>query len=138
MSRPWEPAAARAEAALADWLADQSLLIVLDNCEHVVGACAELAAGLLGRCPGLRILATSRQSLGVPGEVVWMVAPSSLAESRLLFVARAGEARPAAAPGGEQDEAVLAICRRLDGIPLTLELAAAQVAVLSPAAGCRG
>jgi hypothetical protein len=54
-----------AEAALADWLADQPVLIVLDSCEHVVGACAELAAGLLGRCPGLRILATSRESLGV-------------------------------------------------------------------------
>jgi predicted ATPase len=123
----------RAEVALADWLADQSLLIVLDNCEHMVGACAELAAGLLGRCPGLRILATSRESLGVPGEAVWMVAPLSLEESRRLFIARAGEARPAAAPGGEQDEAVLAICRRLDGIPLALEPAAAQVAVLSPA-----
>ena len=123
----------RAQEALANWLADQLLLVVLDNCEHVAGACAELAAGLLGRCPGLRILATSRESLGVPGEVVWMVAPLSLAESRRLFVARAGEARPAAASGGEQDEAVLAICRRLDGIPLALELAAAQVAVLSPA-----
>ena len=92
----------RSEAALADWLADQSLLIVLDSCEHVVGACAELAAGLLGRCPGLRVLATSRESLGVPGEVVWMVAPLSLEESRRLFIARAREARPAAAPGGSR------------------------------------
>jgi predicted ATPase len=90
----------RAEVALADWLADQSLLIVLDNCEHMVGACAELAAGLLGRCPGLRILAMSRESLEVPGEAVWMVAPLSLEESRRLFIARVGEARPAAAPGG--------------------------------------
>jgi predicted ATPase len=122
-----------AETALADWLADQSLLIVLDNCEHVVGACAELAAGLLGRCAGLRILATSRESLGVPGEVVWTVAPLSLDESCRLFTARARAARAAAAPGGERDEAVLEICRRLEGIPLALELAAAQIAVMSPA-----
>jgi len=122
-----------AGAALAGWLAGQSLLIVLDNCEHVAGACAELAAGLLGRCPGLRILATSRQSLGVPGEVVWTVAPLSLDEARRLFVARARQARPAAAADAGWDEAVLAICQRLEGIPLALELAAAQVAVLSPA-----
>src|SRR5262249_19096607 len=64
-----------AGAALADWLAGQSLLIVLDNCEHVAGGCAELAAGLLARCPGLRILAPSRGSLGVPGGGVWTVGP---------------------------------------------------------------
>jgi predicted ATPase len=122
-----------AEAALGDWLGVQSLLIVLDNCEHVAGACAELVAGLLGRCPGLRVLATSRESLGVPGEVVWTVAPLSLEESRQLFAARARQARATAVPGGEWDAAVRAICRRLEGIPLALELAAAQVAVLSPA-----
>ena len=122
-----------AGTALADWLAGQSLLIVLDNCEHAAGACAELAAGVLARCPGLQILATSRESLGVPGEVVWTVAPLRLDESRRLFLARAREARPAAAPDAGWDEAVLAICRRLEGIPLALELAAAQVAVLSPA-----
>jgi predicted ATPase/DNA-binding NarL/FixJ family response regulator len=122
-----------AGVALADWLSAQSLLIVLDNCERVAGACAELAAGLLSRSPGLKVLATSRESLGVPGEVVWTVAPLSLDESRRLFLARAREARPDAAPGGWPDDAVLAICRRLEGIPLALELAAAQVAVLSPA-----
>jgi predicted ATPase/DNA-binding CsgD family transcriptional regulator len=122
-----------AEAALGDWLAGRSVLIVLDNCEHVVGACAELVAGLLGRCPGLRVLATSRESLGVPGEVVWSVAPLTLQESRRLFVARARQARAAAPPDGGWDAAVLAICQRLEGIPLAIELAAAQVAVLSPA-----
>lgn len=120
-----------AAAVLADWLAAQSLLIVLDSCEHVAGACAELAAGLLGRCPGLRILATSRESLAVPGEVVWTVAPLDMEESRRLFLARAREARPTLPPDGGWDEAVAAICRRLEGIPLALELAAAQVAVLS-------
>jgi predicted ATPase len=82
---------------------------------------------------GLCVLATSRESLGVPSEVVWTVAPLSLDESRQLFAARARQARAAAVPGGQWDEAVLAICRRLDRIPLALELAAAQVAVLLPA-----
>jgi hypothetical protein len=88
----------RAEAALADWVADQSWLVVLDNCEHVAGACAELAAGLLGRCPGLRVLATSRESLGVPGEVVWAL-PSLWIGRRARTLAATGLA--VAPPGGQ-------------------------------------
>jgi len=122
-----------AGAALTEWLGQRRVLLVLDNCEHVVRACAALAAGLLGRCPGLRVVATSRASLGVPGEAVWTLAPLNLDESRRLFLARAREARAAVDFGPGEDEAVLAICGRLEGIPLALELAAAQLAVLSPA-----
>ena len=123
---------ATAAAVAADWLADQSLLLVLDNCEHVAGACAELVAGLLGRCPGLRVLVTSRESLGLSGEVVWTVAPLDLEESRRLFLTRAREVRTVVLTDGDWDGAITAICRRLEGLPLALELAAAQVAVLSP------
>ena len=122
-----------AEAVLAEWLGRRTVLLVLDNCEHVVRGCASLAAELLGRCPGLRVLATSRESLGVPGEAVWMLAPLNLDEARRLFLARARESRAAVDFGAGGDDAVLAICRRLEGIPLALELAAAQLAVLSPA-----
>ena len=125
--------ASNAEAMLADWLANRALVIVIDNCEHVVGAAASFVAALLGRCPRLRVLATSRESLAVPGEVTWTVTPLNLEEARRLFVARASAARPAAFAATGHDAAVQAICRRLEGIPLALELAAAQVTVLSPA-----
>ena len=121
------------ELGLAEWLGRRPVLLVLDNCEHVVRACGALAAGLLGRCAGLRVLATSRVALGVPGEAVWTVAPLNLDEARRLFVARARDARAADDFGLGGEEAVVAICRRLEGIPLALELAAAQLTVLSPA-----
>ncbi|MFI7449269.1 BTAD domain-containing putative transcriptional regulator [Nonomuraea sp. NPDC049714] len=127
---------------LAGALRGQRVLLVLDNCEHLVEPVAELVAVLLRGAPGLRVLATSREALAVPGEVVQAVTPldlppegadlARLRESAAvrLFVARAA----AAAPGFELEAgnaaSVAAICRRLDGLPLALELAATRVRAL--------
>jgi predicted ATPase len=131
--------------AIAAELAPRELLLVLDNCEHVIGASATLADALLRSAPRLTILATSREPLRVPGEVVFRVpslaipdrdaaqVPAALLdyESVRLFVERAG----AVSPGFELDEsnagAVARICHRLDGLPLALELAAARTDALA-------
>jgi len=130
---------------LIAWLAARDLLLVLDNCEHVVQACARLAEDLLNGCPRLRLLATSREQLRIQGERVWRV-PSlaspdptrSLAAAELatypavrLFVQRAQAVEPTFALGPPNAAAVAAVCARLDGLPLALELAAAHVPVLS-------
>jgi predicted ATPase/DNA-binding NarL/FixJ family response regulator len=125
----------------------ESMLLALDNCEQVVGGCAELIVALLGRSPSLRVIATSRQPLGVPGEQVWRVpglATRDTAEPGVrrpddpddgavaLFMQRAGEASTAFdpdAPGVREN--VRRICEWLDGMPLAIELAAARVPVLS-------
>jgi predicted ATPase/DNA-binding SARP family transcriptional activator len=157
-------------SALADRLAghlrDQDLLVVLDNCEHLVAGCAELAARLLRAAPGLRVLATSREVLGVPGELVWPVPPLSVPgdpgqagpdgavpdpgadgdrdtaaalevlagyDGVRLFLDRAQLADPSFVLDGDNAVAVAEICRRLDGLPLAIELAAARVRAL-PAA----
>ncbi|KOU46888.1 AfsR family transcriptional regulator [Streptomyces sp. WM6378] len=106
-------------------------LLVLDNCEHVIDAAAHLAEALLTRCPRLRILATSREPLGVPGEAVRPVEPLPPVPAHRLFAERARAVRP----DFDQDadpEAVAEICRRLDGLPLAIELAAARLRVLTP------
>ena len=116
--------------ALVEALRDREFLLVFDNCEHLVAASADLARTLLLRCPTLRILATSREPLGVPGEHVWPVPPIALDDAARLFVERAMAADPTFAAG---NTAVIAdICRRLDSIPLAIELAAARVRVLTP------
>ncbi len=119
--------------AIADALVDRELLLILDNCEHVVGEAAEVARRLIEHCPGVRVLATSRLALGLPGEQVWPVAPLELGPAVELFVDRAqlasGDFRVDAA-GREQ---IGWICDRLDGLPLAIELAAAWTRVLSPA-----
>ncbi|HEX8411338.1 MAG TPA: BTAD domain-containing putative transcriptional regulator [Thermoanaerobaculia bacterium] len=116
--------------ALADALRERELLLVLDDCEHVVAACAELARTLLLRCPKLRILATSREPLGVAGEHVWPVPPIAPNEAVQLFAERAAAVDPTFTLS---DPAIIdEICRRLDGIPLAIELAAARVRVLTP------
>jgi predicted ATPase/DNA-binding SARP family transcriptional activator len=107
-------------------------LVVLDNCEHLVEACAELAEALLRSCPGVRVLATSREALGVPGETAWLVPPLAEAEAVQLFVERAQAALPSFSLSAASAPHVAEICRRLDGIPLALELAAARVRVLAP------
>jgi predicted ATPase/DNA-binding CsgD family transcriptional regulator len=126
-------------------LRGQHKLLVLDNCEHLRVASADLAAGLLGSCPGVVILATSRERLGVPGEVTWRVpslsfpwperAPAAQEtdsyEAVVLFLARARAARPGLRVGADDIAAVTSICFRLDGIPLALELAAARAGALS-------
>jgi predicted ATPase/DNA-binding SARP family transcriptional activator len=114
---------------LAGALRGQRALLVLDNCEHLVEPVAALAAHLLGAAPGLRVLATSRESLAVPGETLFRVAPLEPPAAADLFAARAAAAGARIAP---DDPAVAAICARLDGLPLALELAATQVPALGP------
>jgi len=116
---------------LSSALRDQRLLLVLDNCEHVVEPVAELAAALLRTAPELRILATSREPLGLVGEVVFVVPPLEQSSAVQLFLARATAAAPEFTVGAGDAGAVTALCRRLDGIPLALELAAARVRALS-------
>lgn len=117
------------EAALAEVVADRHLLLVLDNCEHVVDAAAALVARLLQAAPRLTVLATSREPLGVPGEQVWRVPPLSPADAERLFVERASAGGGVVGP----DASVATVCRRLDGIPLAIELAAARAGTLPPA-----
>jgi predicted ATPase/DNA-binding SARP family transcriptional activator len=128
--------------ALARAIGTRELLLVLDNCEHLVNAAAELAAGLLARCPGLHILATSREPLHIDGEVAWRAPSLSLpgddddprsSEAVSLFVDRAAAAAPELELNDEDLAATAAICRRLDGMPLAIELAAARIRHLSPA-----
>ena len=115
---------------LGDALRTSRMLLILDNCEHLVDQAAKLAAQLLQAAPGLRILVTSREPLMLAGEVVWAVPPLTQSGAVQLFVLRAG----ASAPGFRLDEdnaqAVAGLCRRLDGIPLALELAATRVRTL--------
>jgi hypothetical protein len=134
-------------AELATAIGTQQLLLVLDNCEHLISRCAEVADALLRHCPQLRILATSREPLGVPGEVTWrvpslpfpadpsQVPPGDLGrfEAVRLFAERARLARPRFALTWENAAAVAEICARLDGIPLAIELAAARARVFSAA-----
>ncbi|MFD7913245.1 BTAD domain-containing putative transcriptional regulator [Streptomyces sp. NPDC059752] len=108
-------------------LADRMLLLVLDNCEHVVDEIAALAARLLAACPQLRVLATSREPLGIIGESLWPVRPLDGDAAVRLFVERAGAVRP----GFTADpEVVRRICAALDDLPLAIELAAARIRTL--------
>jgi len=126
-------------------IGSRHLLLVVDNCEHLIQACAELAEALLKACPQLQILATSRESLNVAGERAWSVPPLSLPEPHQvasanqlslceavrLFIERALSTRPSFALTDKNAPAVALLCRRLDGIPLAIELAAARVKALS-------
>jgi non-specific serine/threonine protein kinase len=132
--------------ALADYLAERQLLLVLDNCEHLVGAVAKLADLLLRAAPGLRVLATSRELLNMTGETVLAVPPLRAPEAgrRLtvaelarfpavgLFAERAGQVEAGFALIEANMAAVAGICRRLEGLPLAIELAAARLPVLCP------
>ena len=111
-------------AQVAEVIGDRELLIVLDNCEHVIAAAAEVAEDLLQRCPHLRLLATSREGLRVGGETIWPVPPLAPDDAVGLFRARA-ESAGAAPPLGDAD-VIGDICDRLDGLPLAIELAAAR------------
>ena len=127
------------------YLERKKLLLILDNCEHLVAACAQLVGELLRTCPGLRILATSREPLGIQGEIDWRVPSLSLPDRRQLpsferlaqveavrlFVERAVAAKPTFALTPENAAPVAAVVQRLDGIPLAIELAAARVPALS-------
>jgi predicted ATPase/DNA-binding SARP family transcriptional activator len=118
--------------SLVGTLCDERALVVFDNCEHLVDACAELIDALLRTCPKITILATSREALGVASETAWLVPPLASAEAVQLFVERARATLPSFCLTSANTEAVTEICRRLDGIPLAIELAAARVRVLSP------
>jgi non-specific serine/threonine protein kinase len=131
--------------ALITYLRDKHLLLVLDNCEHLVAACAELVETLLGACPSLYILATSREPLRAAGEVVWRLSPLATPaldelpdaqdilsyDAVQLFIENASAAQPGFHPTPDELPTVARICCMLDGIPLALEMAAAQVPALS-------
>lgn len=136
---------------LVDRFRDEHVLLVFDNCEHLIPACASLIDRLLGECPQLSVLATSREALGLAGEFTLPIPPLSLpdafsvsdkwpemlatlktSEAVNLFVERATSNLPTFGLTEKNAAAVIEICRRLDGIPLALELAAAWVQVLSP------
>jgi predicted ATPase/DNA-binding CsgD family transcriptional regulator len=138
--RPAQPLA----DTLAEVLRDRKLLLLVDNCEHLLEAIARLVDSLLDSCPHLSILATSREAIGVEGEVRWLVPPLSVPangssseelegyESVRLFVERAGGRDPSFSLSPQNVRAVAEICGRLEGIPLAIELAAARVGPLSP------
>jgi predicted ATPase/DNA-binding SARP family transcriptional activator len=106
---------------------ERQTLLVLDNCEHLVDACAMVSEEILRSCPNTTIVTTTREALGVRGEQVWLVPPLSVDDAVQLFRERAR----LVAPSFEPDETVAQICQRLDGIPLAIELAAARVKVLA-------
>ncbi len=136
-------------ATLVDALQTKKLLLLLDNCEHLIDACAQLAQTLLSACPQLHILATSREALNLAGETSWLVPSLALpdrmpfgrpaptleelaqVEAVQLFVERATAALPSFALTQANAPAVAQICQRLDGIPLAIELAAARIKVLA-------
>lgn len=132
-------------SALADYLEKKNLLLILDNCEHLVEASASFADAVLHTCPDVRILATSREALGITGETAWpvlsMQTPNPAAklsavqieefEAVQLFIDRARSVRPDFQLTDDNAYAVAQICQRLDGIPLALELAAARVKMFS-------
>jgi predicted ATPase len=134
------------EDVVATYLRDQQLLLVLDNCEHLSDVVADWSKHWLRLCPQLRILATSHRALGVPGEAVWSVAPLTYPPPNAdatpqellafpavqLFVARTQEVKADFVLTAANGKAVAEICRRLDGIPLALELAAARIKLLTP------
>jgi predicted ATPase/DNA-binding SARP family transcriptional activator len=132
-------------AALTAQLAARELVVVLDNCEHVIDAVAELVRAMMDDCPGITVLATSREPLHLPGEIAWRVPSLRLPggsevdadrlmryESVQLFVTRAREAAPAFRLDNTNAPVIAHICHRLDGLPLAIELAAAQAAYLAP------
>ena len=117
---------------LTRFVADRQMLVVLDNCEHLLDASAALTNALLGAAPGLTLLATSREPIGVAGEVSWRVPSLSLADEAIeLFTDRARRARPDFTLSAGKAGTVGEICARLDGLPLAIELAAARVRALS-------
>jgi predicted ATPase/class 3 adenylate cyclase len=131
---------------LIDHLRPKTLLLLLDNCEHLIEACAQISEALLHACPGLRILASSREPLGIDGEAAYRVPslrapnPANLpsldelqkVDSIRLFIERAATAKPGFALTDHNAFSLAQICSRLDGIPLAIELAASRVKVLSP------
>ncbi len=130
---------------VVDWLKPRNLLIILDNCEHLIETCARTTDALLRACPDVKTMVSSREPLGIAGEVVFRVPSLSMPEdarsldleqigkfeSVRLFVERASEVKPSFRLTSQNAQAVVKICQRLDGIPLAIELAAARMNLLS-------
>lgn len=140
-----QPRGERSEAeTLVETLGDRRLLLLLDNCEHVLSALTPLVDAILARCPHVTVLATSRERLHLPGEHVWPVGPLDVPDAEAhvdevlatsagaLFCARAKAVEPAFALTDDNAGAVAELCRRLDGMPLAIELAAARTRALAP------
>ena len=140
-----EVAGQQTQEAILQYVTDRKLLLILDNCEHLLHTCAELATQLLKSGPQVKVVATSREHLRVSGETIFAVQPLALPSPRpnptlatlssyeavRVFLDRASAARPTFALTYENASAVVEICRRLDGIPLALELAASRIRALS-------
>jgi predicted ATPase/DNA-binding SARP family transcriptional activator len=114
-------------------LSGRQALLVLDNCEHLIAAAADLADRVLARCPGMRVLATSREPLNITGEALWPVGPLAESPAMRLFVERAAAVSPGFRLTAENSPAVARICQALDGMPLAIELAAARTRAMTPA-----
>lgn len=142
------PTADFSPEVITDFLADRRALVTLDNCEHLIEACADLISDILASCPGVRVLATSQRALGLVAERVFPVPPLTMPtegadmpidalaqyEAVKLFVERASAIQPGFTLSAANASAVVELCRALEGIPLALELAAARTRVLSPQA----
>ncbi|NKE59090.1 LuxR family transcriptional regulator [Lentzea sp. PSKA42] len=121
----------RHRTVLVEHLRDRQMLMILDNCEHVVGATADLVDVLLRTVPGLRVLVTSRERLGIDGEHLWQVAPLPQDPALTLFAERAAAVEPGFTLDARNHETVSQICALLGGIPLAIELAAVRLRVLT-------
>jgi predicted ATPase/class 3 adenylate cyclase len=132
------------DGAVLEWLRSKRVLVVLDNCEHLLDAAAQFAEAMLGDCEHVRVVATSREALGIAGERVWRLRSLPVPDAALppveveatdaaqLFGERAEAARPGFAIDATNATSVAEICRRLDGIPLAIELAAARLVAMTP------
>ncbi|MCW2564127.1 MAG: Transcriptional regulator, partial [Mycobacterium sp.] len=131
LALPDQPGRSPMETVLR-FISDRKMLLVLDNCEHLLDACGDAIMSLLNGCPQLTVLTTSREPISVAGEVTWRVPSLSLDdEAIILFTDRAQRVRPNFRADGDDAALVADICRRLDGMPLAIELAAARVRALS-------
>ncbi|MDQ4030879.1 MAG: LuxR C-terminal-related transcriptional regulator [Actinomycetota bacterium] len=117
---------------LAEQLGGLDALLILDNCEHVLSGCADLVDGLLRAAPNLRIIATSREPIRASGELTWWVPSLDQKSAVRLFIERAAQVRPEFNPDFAEIEIITEVCRRLDGIPLAIELATARVRMMHP------
>ena len=120
-----------AQDVVIAWLATRRALLILDNCEHLLGACTDISQVALERCPELTIVATSREPLGVPGEGQWPVSSMRASDAVRLFAARAALVRPDFKIDATNADLVMQICERIDHLPLGIELAAARMGVMT-------
>ncbi len=127
-----EGASSNPRERLREFLRGRDALLVLDNCEHVVAPVAEMVDDLVGRCGGLRVLATSREPLMIAGEVLWPLAPLELHDAVALFMERARANAPSFVATDTTHTTVCALCEHLDCLPLAIELAAARMRAFSP------